>query len=250
MAELATPRELSKPPITEALVDIRAAVTAPVTAYEALTSELKGRYPNVEQRQGIWAQFKIEGGKVRTENKDMGFQGTQLRSADGNALVQFRPDGFTFNNLNAYMGGDRLITEALALWEMFAAQTHPELVSRVALRYINQLKVPLRQGDEFSRFLTAAPPTPEGAPQTVSEFLTRIVSHPDNDSALNVIVTQKFTPSDPETEPMLVLDIDAFRALDCSPDPTSLRVTLDELRRLKNLTFFAHLTDEAVESYV
>ena len=138
---MAVPRELSKPPITEALVGIRAAVSAPVTAYETLSRELQSRYPKVEQRRSVRTEWKIEDGKVvASSGEDLGFQGTLLRSEDGRAAVQFRPDGFTFNNLHSYMGGDRLIAEALRLWELFVAHTQPVAVSRVALRFINQLR--------------------------------------------------------------------------------------------------------------
>jgi uncharacterized protein (TIGR04255 family) len=102
---MAVPRPLSKPPITEALLDIKAPMTAPPEAYEALGQELRSRYPKVEQRRGIRAEWRIENGKVvPSAPEDLGFQGALLRSEDGHTVVQFRPDGFTFNNLNTYMG--------------------------------------------------------------------------------------------------------------------------------------------------
>ena len=50
--------------------------------------------------------------------------------------MQFRPDGFTLNNLKVYMGGDQFIDKALMLWELLVARAKLESVSRVALRYI------------------------------------------------------------------------------------------------------------------
>ena len=53
-------------------------------------------------------------------------------------------------------------------------------MSRVALRYINQLELPLKHGDQFTQFLTSAPDLPEGAPQAVSQFLSRVMAHDSN----------------------------------------------------------------------
>ena len=172
-----------------------------------------------------------------------------MRSDDGHAVVQFRPDGFTFNNLNSYMGGDRLIVEALGLWDVFVAHTKPVAVSRVGLRFTNQLKLPFQVGDEFSRFLTAAPPTPEGAPQQVSEFLSRVVASEPGEFLATVIMTQQLTLPEPNAA-LIVLDVDVFREDDFPPDSRSLRAVVDDLRRAKNRAFFSLLTDEAVNLYV
>ena len=247
---MAVPRQLSRPPIAEALLDIKAAVSAPREAYEALSVELQSRYPRVEYRRGLRAEWKVQDGKlIQSTADDLGFRGVHLRSEDGHAVVQFRPDGFTFNNLNSYMGGDRLIAEALGLWDIFVAHTKPVAVSRVGLRFINQLKLPFRVGDEFSRFLTATPPTPEGAPQHVSEFLSRVVAREPGEYLTTVIMTQQLTLPEPNV-PLIVLDVDAFREDELPPDSRSLRGVVDDLRNAKNRAFFSLLTDEAVNLYI
>ena len=244
---MALPRELKSPPIVEALVDIRAAVSAPQEAFESLGRELHAEYPKADPRRGVVAELRVEQGKlIPPTARDMGFQGVWLHREDGTAIVQFRPDGFTFNNVGSYMGGETLITEAVRLWSKFAAQVQPTAVTRVALRYINQLRLPFRPGDEFSRFLTAAPLTPEGAPQSVSEFLSRVVAHDEADTGATVITTQQLTIPEPNA-PLVVIDVDAFRQGQFSTDTEELRPILDSLRVLKNRAFFALLTDGAVE---
>ena len=71
-----------------------------------------------------------------------------------------------------------------------------------------QIAVP--GGDEFSKYLTSAPPTPNGAPQTVSEFLSRVVAYDEGLSA-TVITTQQLTTTEPGV-PLTVIDVDAFCA--------------------------------------
>lgn len=116
------------------------------------------------------------------------------------------------------------------------------------MKYVNQLQLPFQAGDEFSKYLTAAAPTPNGAPQTVSEFLCRVVAQSE-DRPATVITTQQLTT--PESGfPLTVIDVDAFLEGEFSVDPSELRPILNSLRDIKNRTFFAHLTDEAVELFV
>ena len=94
--------------------------------------------------------------------------------------MQFRTDGFTFNNvgLGKYMGGEALLTEALRLWSRYAEVVKPSAVIRVALRYLNRLNLPMRKGDEFAVYLTKPPELP-AARLKISNFLSRIVAHRD-----------------------------------------------------------------------
>jgi uncharacterized protein (TIGR04255 family) len=247
---MATPRELTSPPISEALVDLRAAVSAPTESFEALSHELKTEYPKTVIRRGVRAELKVEHGKlIPPTAEDLGFQGIWLHNAAGTAIVQLRPDGFTFNNLKSYMGGDSLISAALQLWSRFDAQMQPPGVTRVALRYINQLRLPFKDGDDFSRFLTAVPTTPEGAPQRVSEFLSRVVAHDHGEDEPTVITTQQLAREEPN-KPVIVIDVDTFIQGEFSADARDLRPVLDRLRALKNRTFFSLLTDEAVNLFL
>jgi len=246
---MATPRDLRSPPIVEALVDVRAAVSASPETFEAVAGELQSAYPTREVRRGVKAEFRVEQGKlIPPTAEDLGFQGVTLRSESGQRLVQFRPDGFTFNNLKSYLGGDGLLAEAMRLWSVFSDRLHPAAVTRIALRYINQLKLPYRQGDDFAKYLTAAPSTPDGGPQSVSQFLSRVVAY-DSEASATIVTTQQFTTPDPGGFPLLVIDLDAFCVGEFSTDPQALRQTLDVLRALKNRTFFSLLQDAAVELF-
>src|SRR5688572_9268325 len=109
---MSEPRELSKPPITEALVDIRTAVDSAIdrTRLEPLLSALASAYPKVDERRSVIAEFRVEAGLlVPPSSRDLGFQGVWVSSVDGRRTAQFRPDGFTFNNVGGYLGGDQLL---------------------------------------------------------------------------------------------------------------------------------------------
>jgi uncharacterized protein (TIGR04255 family) len=246
---MAAPSVLSRPPISEALVDIRAAVDQPREVFEALARDLSSEgFSKVEARRSIRAEMRVRDGKLLPLKETLTeFEGLRVTNPEGTLMVQFRPDGFTFNNLKAYIGGDRLIAESLRLWSKFVERAHPALVQRIAFRYINRLELPLRTGDQFRRYLTAPPELPEGAPQSVSEFLSRVVGH-DLPTESTAVVTQRLTFAETGT-PVVVIDVDVYKVGRFPVDPGELRPLLDSLRVLRNRTFFSLLTEEAVSLY-
>ena len=119
-------------------------------------------------------------------------------------------------------------------------------MARLALRYLNRLDLPLRSGDEFRRFLTSSPELPEGAPQRVRGFLSRIIAR--DESGATAVVTQKLDPADgfPVT---VIVDVDVFFLEELGTHSEDLHRFLEMLRNVKNRTFFALLTEEAVKLY-
>lgn len=250
---MAAPQHLARPPITEALVDVRIIGDHGVDAdrLQPLREELKDVFPKIEEKKQFLTEFRVEAGKLMPPvARDLGFQGLWLATADGTRIAQFRPDGFTLNNvgLGQYVGGEHLLDEAVRLWSRYAAIARPAAVIRLALRYLNRLDLPLRDGDDFRRYLTAPPELPDGAPQKVSSFISRVVAH--DESGASVVVTQKLdTPAGPVSVVPVIIDIDVFFSRELEPVPDVLRASLEVLRVLKNQSFFALLTDEAVKLY-
>ena len=246
---MAKPRPLTRPPIVEALVDLQASVPGDPEMFKALADELKDEFPNKEQLRNFEAKIEIKDGKlVPPRIDDAAFGGIRVANVDRTIYVQFRPNGFTLNNLTVYMGGDQFIDKAMTLWEMLVERAKPEIVSRVALRYINRLELPLTRGDEFTQYLTSSPDLPEGAPQQVSQFLSRIVGHDEQRQATAVVI-QQLKEQQAGQSIRITVDVDVFRTGRFPVDSAALREILGLLRMLKNETFFSLLTDETVSLY-
>jgi uncharacterized protein (TIGR04255 family) len=250
---MAEPRKLANPPIAEAIVDVRIVAEHPIDSQRLvpLRDELREEFPKIDERRQIQGEFRFEAGKLLPPTvRDTGLHGLWLRSADDARLVQLRSDGFTFNNvgLGSYMGGDALLQEALRLWSRYAAVAAPTAAIRVALRYINRLSLPLVHGDEFTKFLASPPELPEGAPQNISNFLYRVVAH--DEMGATAIVSQKLDGGPPGAPVPVIIDLDVFFSQEMAPTSDGLRPYLERLRDLKNRTFFALLTEEAVKLYI
>jgi uncharacterized protein (TIGR04255 family) len=122
----------------------------------------------------------------------------------------------------------------------------------VATRYINNLRLPMQDGEDFGVYLTKPPEVPEGLPQSLSSFLQRVVLH---DKALDVhaTVTQIFEPIPSGNLPSaipVILDVDAFRVAEFQIPGPGIWDCLQELRDFKNRVFFESLTEKAIELYV
>jgi uncharacterized protein (TIGR04255 family) len=247
---MVAPRNLPRPPITEALVDIRAKVARSPEEFQEFAKTFKDRFPKIQTKHGLRAELRVEQGRLLPPATELlSFEGVRVESEDGTLIVQFRPDGFTLNNLRTYVGGDALISDAIRYWSEFAKQMEPTDISRAAFRYINALNLPLNEGDTVAKFLAATPPLPielKGTVKGVSEFLCRTVSHTSDTTVL--AITQRFRAT--ETTPDVIIDIDVSENRAFSGDVVELQKTLEALRVLRNQAFFALLTESTVNLYL
>src|SRR5207237_10376483 len=76
--------------------------------------------------------------------------------------------------LKPYTRWEQVFGEAKRLWKIYRSAAGAEEVSRIALRYINRISLPLPITD-FATYLTAPPAIPPGAPQVITSFLFRAV---------------------------------------------------------------------------
>lgn len=252
LKQVARPRHLSKSPISEALIDLKVEFDElPVRGqFDPLAAALAAKYPGREEKRKHETKLEISPAGVKSEILELGFVGIFSSSQDAKTLIQSRVDGFTINRLAPYSTWAELLPEALSAWEHYAAALRPKSVSRAAVRYINQLRLPFKHGDEFKRFLTVPPEIPPSLPQHVSDFLTRTVTHESETETPGAViaVTQRLQYAGDPEKSLFVLDIDVFRpdaALDLAVEP--VRDTLEHLHALAERVFFEMLTEEALE---
>jgi uncharacterized protein (TIGR04255 family) len=242
---MAKPRShLRHAPIAEAVIDFRVVRREGIDAarFEGLITAIGKEYANTAPMFSIEARFGIEAGRP---------VGKQVETATGwsyrsdEAIAQFRVDGFTFSKLEPYSTWESVFGEADRMWRIYVQTARPVEISRLAVRYINRLR--LEGPVELRQYLEAPPILPPPIPQAVREFLTRVVV--EDNSGASAILIQAFEASlDPSTVPLL-LDIDAFRELSLAPDDPSVGAIFERLRRLKNDIFFASVTEKTVEMY-
>jgi uncharacterized protein (TIGR04255 family) len=247
---MATPRHLRKAPIIEALIDIRVEPPTAATAdtFRDLKEVLANRYPVVNDQRGASARIEIRRGKVITEVDQLGSQGLSFHASDGKTVAQFRADGFTLNRLKPYQDWPTLWDEARSLWPLYVERAKPAGVTRLALRYINELQLPLEPGEDFGLYLAAPPNIPADLTQSLGDFLVRVQLHqPSNDLAATV--TQKLAPKTPDAPVRVWLDIDVYRVAPFTVEVSVIEPVFGQLHDFKNSIFFSYITDRTVGLY-
>ena len=245
-------RHLRNAPITEAIFDFRVKARAGFHGEEfsPLRPQLADRFPKMEDRRGMQATFEeklSEGEGPPPVIQDLGLRGYIFKSADEKTVAQFRVDGFTLNRLHPYTSWEELFPLVIELWRLYSAIARPEVITRLAVRYINRIPFPPGSVD-LGTYLRLAPGVPPNLPQTISSFLTRVTIHdPAIDIAAHVAQASEANASG--QQPAAIFDIDAFKQGEFAVDNPTIEETFNQLRDFKNLIFFNSLTEEAVRQF-
>lgn len=249
---MAKERHLNNAPIAEAIIDFRVKLSSDfkIQKFESLKEELRDRYPKSEESHAFAGGIEIKKGKLSsTTVKDMGLKGYFFKSADEKQIAQFKNDGFTFNRLKPYTRWEEIIKEAKSLWGIYVDKASPELVTRIAVRYINRLEIPFKT-DDFSYYLAAPPSSPPDLPSNieVEGFFNRIVIRDLKQDIKSNIIQALEKGVDPKFR-VIILDIDVYKIHDYNIDDKEIWETFEKLRDMKNHIFFNSLTDETVRLF-
>lgn len=246
---MARRRFLRNAPIREAIIDVRITPTIDPSKLATLAEGLKQTFPKQDTlRQGTFG-FEIASGELKPSTIESGVRGRLLASEDGKYVLQMRSDGFTFSRLPPYETWERMRQNAKPLWDTYVAAAGASTVSRIAVRYINVMPLPLPIGD-FDEYLTAPPQVPAALPQELAGFFSRVIIVSRNIDAL-AVVTQALEPQAEQKVPV-ILDIDVYRevpAAEWSASDPRIWDTLDQLREFKNQVFFECITEKTAELF-
>lgn len=237
---------LSRAPITEAILDFRADVPKDfqIEKFGNIHASLKDRYPKMERISSHESSFSIQGGRTSISTAPPELHGFFFKSDSGIDIAQFRRDGFTYNRLKPYTRWEEISQEALRLWQIYSDACHPAAVTRLAVRYINKIEIPLPAN--LGKYLIEPPGIPDGIKDSsLSYSLTRLtIQFPEVGVAANII--QTISKSDSPDKANIVIDIDVYKKNTFSIDHEQLGIGLNSLREIKNKIFFSIITDEVV----
>ena len=241
-------------PINEAVFDIRVQLPASASTEQLrIVGQDEENYPTSEEIYAIENRVsfnpqQVSSGVQRTAN------GFWWRSRSELQVMQARLDGFTFSQLRPYEDWASFSAEAFRLWHRYEAVMSPNIISRLALRYVNQIDVPATPPEtrlDLNAYLRTRPELSPLLPQTLDGFFSTIQMALQDPGPKLQLVQTVVTPSLMVLG--LVLDIDVFweEALDTSdPDMEDiLRERFSLLRDSKNAVFEACITDQTRELF-
>ena len=234
---------------------MRASIPGDPADFNALIKELSSDFPHQEEKRKVQGEIGLRGDESDKSwephiiSAEISFMGVRVANPDETIFLHLSPTGFTFNNVKGYIGGSDLIDKALMHWKWLVERAKPESVSRVALKYINRLTLPIQPHEDLEKYFCLPPHLPAGSPQAVSEYLSRIVSRDDERDAI-ADVTQQLKPQYEQGKPFTFsIALETYQIGTFPVDAEALRKILGSLREFKNEVFFSLLTDETVSVY-
>ena len=159
-------------PIVEALLDIRVELTENITPkiMEEFHEKVKERFSEKQPRISFQAGLKVSSeGTAAALPTSGGVDGYLFQSTHEKKIVQARLDGFTFNKLKPYNKWELFRDEARELWDIYFQISNPVKITRIALRYINRIEIPLPMKN-FKEYILTVPEIAPKLPQVLDHF--------------------------------------------------------------------------------
>jgi uncharacterized protein (TIGR04255 family) len=255
--------QYGKPPITEAILDIRVEPRPGVSAIEIAEGfrAVEREYPNRQElppmsieQEWEWTAAANQPPRLKAAPVLGGFR---YESADRRRIVQARREGFVFSLLPPYTSWGEFSQEARRVWEVYRATWRPKQINRIALRYVNHLNF----GEKEVELASSAPDRPfvplheyltmvphEDVEQRTPNLqyshlgMTLLFEQPDIEAI--AVINHAMVPPLPPFAISVLLDIDLYRQnLDWKADDAErLWNALETLRVRKNELFRACLT--------
>lgn len=243
-------RPLRNAPVREALIDIQFESPVDLSLVDQFAVAVAVSY---EKKGDIWeARFGFNTEGTPAASAAHSSIGRRLEAKGGRPyVVQCRSSGFTVSRLSPYGHWDELLSETRQLWSQFVAFAGELTISRVGVRYINEIKLPLPIAS-FGDYFVCPPKVPEPLPQEIAGFITRVIIPDPQRNCISVVTQALEGPQTTEASGNFItvlLDIDVFRTGRLPDCDNSLWETLGVLRDQKNRMFFEHLTERTVEKY-
>jgi uncharacterized protein (TIGR04255 family) len=233
-------------PITEAIIDLK--VTLPVgttlETIQALGDLVQEKFPVQEPCYRSSGELTYKPGESVHIEASMPQIGIWFRSADRLQTFQATLDGFTFNRLAPYESWKQLRADAQWCWNFYKQVCQPIFVTRAAMRYINQIQIPMQELVELKEYLRTVPEVSPLMPQNVLSGFFVQLQLPQQDLDCMLVINEALTSPTNPMFAIVILDFDLFRQQRWESDDEDIWHFLEKLRRRKNEVFEASITEK------
>ena len=236
------PTHYSKAPLTEAVLDIRVELPSEITLQQLKDVQAgeKEKYPRREDIIIVVGHMSM-GSQVGASAQQT-HNGYRFVSQDSRQIFQARLDGFTFSRLAPYETWESFRNEACRLWEVYRLIAKPKNITRLALRYINRLDLPLPLKD-FKDYLRTIPEISPDMSQGLSGYFMQL-QLPQLELEAMLHLNQTLIPPPSPNLVSVVLDFDLFCKDNVPSEDLDIWKRFEKLRIRKNEIFEACITNK------
>lgn len=240
----------SRAPIVEAVIDIKVVYASGKTTCvnSETASAFKATFPRGQPILEVSMGFSSgKDGAVTPMSTAAEAAGWRLSNESESRILQIRPQGFTYSHLPPYTQWEVFGAEVRPLWEKFVETCAPVRVTRIAMRYINLLKLPGGPVDlkDYLNLHPQIPATMEPLDGLLMQVRSKLPEVSDNGRFVITLAPAQAS-AEPDVTPF-VLDLDVFCEESFEPSDSRLWTVLQKLRDAKNRLFEASLTDRMKE---
>lgn len=250
-------KNLKNPPIVEAVIEIRFNPNKNVTLdkLKDFATSISNKFPKIEPVQNQSFEFKYSSEEGPKHNFEIQPSGFRLKNVSDNRVIIAAIDKFTFSFLVPYTSWSDFKSEAEKFYKTYLKYVPQNEITRIGMRYINKINLPLRDDFQFETFIKTFPPLPkhEELPNAVLNFETIIVlPHEEINCDSKVRQVHLAIERDDKNDKILpfVLDVDVYHKKSVEvQDDQYIWQLFDKMRVKKNAIFFGTFTDEALVPY-
>jgi uncharacterized protein (TIGR04255 family) len=234
-----------RPPITEAVIELRFAHPAGQRDVEKAAKRLRGEYfySDPEANSSVSFDMTTQKADVKTE-----WTGIKLSSLDRTDVLSFRTASFFCSRLAPYSDWESFRDRAIRGWEVWRSTVgSPPELARIGVRYINRIDIPVEGSAgqiETKRYLRLSPELPSELNEPMLNYAMQVVL-PLGTGDCRLTLGSGTVPSPLIGHVSLVLDLDVFRETDLPRRDDELWTLLNDMRGHKNRVFESCITDSA-----
>lgn len=191
-----------------------------------LFKRIQGEYPGIEA--GLEVGLQLELSSVGLGQKFLSpRQRISFKHANRPIMLQLTDKALTVNVLAPYPGWNQMRRVVTNAWQNALDVLAPDAITRISLRYINQIKRKVPK-ERPSFWFRANDYIPAGALNSESGFLSRVEVHLNSENRVVVILGDQ--PSTPQVEyGSIIFDIDRLLDQELPPKVGTLESEMDRL---------------------
>lgn len=234
--------QYKRPPITEAVIEIRFGEPLPKKSIDAVHTRLSENYEFSEPISAMDIELDVPQRKAKFDSK---VEGYKLSSNDRTDILQITPVSMACSRLAPYNGWELFRKRATSNWKIWKKIIGYRTINRLGVRYINRIDIPAPGAEKIriEDYLTVYPQYPEpGLMVALTNYTMQIVG-PFDEEKLKLIINSRAVRSPLEGHFSTILDIDVLREVDVPQKDNKIWKEFDSIRTFKNRVFEACVTD-------
>lgn len=243
-------KEFKNPPIKEAIFAIyfKEVVNAEQLNNFQNTDYVKKNYPIINPNFTLQVTNK---GQINSNNTKPSFstnhkqEGYTLQCGSAcNKSIQVTPTHISYHNFNKYAGWDTMYNELKEIWAEFCKSVGNNNLSRVSVRYINQIALPYPFKKGFADYIKLLPQIPDGMNKRVNNFFLQI-NVPDSNNEMQGVITETVLPVGENLSILnFLIDLTVLKEGKLECNGTEMWDSFTKIREFKNELFFSCITEE------